>query len=475
MIIPSSTLPPATAVSQLYARLRGGAPPSCVNAVSTSCPQLQTTASSCVPNGTNNSPQSCFCPTLSNSSCADICRKDGDTADYLRWALSLCNNYSLYDGANHRFTQIWKDFGQLEHTAYLNLFPWSWVVQYNAKYDHRPQPLPGQPPLGPLKCPSQLTKLLSFALINISVFIISLYLGRRTVIHKLSFGKLGDPKGSGMWIVASVFFLGLSIAANFLNAHLVRSTPGFGSVPLGDLMLLRCSRPRIAWATAILVFVDKEKGMYFTTGASALISEMVLQLLGAVYLGRTVHFAALRGFYRIGHGDHLVVGWKNAHIMYAGALLWIVPVGLALLQIIYSFSGLKDLVQKALQSIGKQWVKATRNRRASVKIIILKRLTRWIITWIDASRNIMKGHSYFLNRKRPGEIEIELHTQDAQVSESQHPQNTGYRYDWQIALERMGLTVAHLESMRKVVFLMIVPFTGQWLFWAGYIRLAGEL
>ena len=309
--------------------------------MSASCPQLQTAASSCVPNGTNNSPQSCFCPTLANSSCANTCQQDQNTAGYLRWALSLCNNYTLYNGAEHYFTQIWRDFGQLEHTAYLSLFPWSWAVQYNAKYDHRPQPLPGQPPLSPPKCPSQLSKLLSFASINLSIFTISLYLGRRTVIRKLSSKKLGDPKGNGTWIVASFFFLGLSIAANFLNAHLVRSTPGFGGVPLGSLVLLWCSRPRIAWASAILVFVDKERSMYFTTGASALISELVLQLLGAVYLGRTVHFASLRGLYRIGHGDSFVVGWKNARMMYAGALLWIVPVGLALLQIIYSCSGLK--------------------------------------------------------------------------------------------------------------------------------------
>ena len=70
---------------------------------------------------------------------------------------------------------------------------------------------------------------------------------------------------------------------------------------------------------------------------------------------------------------------------------------------------------------------------------------------------------------------MEPHTQDAQVPESQHPQDTENIYNWQRALKRMGLTVAHLESMRKVVFLMIVPFAGQWIFWVGFIRLAGEL
>jgi hypothetical protein len=50
-------------------------------------------------------------------------------------------------------------------------------------------------------------------------------------------------------------------------------------------LLLWCSRARIAWAGVILFHVEKEKAMYFSTGASAVLSEIVLQCIGAVYLG----------------------------------------------------------------------------------------------------------------------------------------------------------------------------------------------
>lgn len=58
------------------------------------------------------------------------------------------------------------------------------------------------------------------------------------------------------------------MVANLINALLVRNTPGFENVPVGALVLLWSTRPRIAWVATALIAVEKEKSMYLSLGAS---------------------------------------------------------------------------------------------------------------------------------------------------------------------------------------------------------------
>jgi hypothetical protein len=303
-----------------------------------------------------------------------------------------------------------EDYPELEHTALVNLMPWTWVVEYDPRYDHRPPPLPGKPPLSMPKCPSQASKLTSFVVINLIIFCTSAIFGRRTVIHTLSGGRLGKPEGSGTWVLTSLFFLGISIAANFLNAAIIRSAPGFGGASTVGLALLWCSRPRLAWSAALMVYVGKERGDYFTSGASALLSEIVMQLMGAVYLGRTVNFAAVNDLYLASHADSVVKGWNDAVLMYAGALVWISAV--------HHLKRLRPTA--ALGSTGQQ------QGQGAPPLVP--------------------------PRRRIGPVQ----------------------YQWERALNAMGLNAESLKRMRTFVFLMILPFIGQWMFWAGFIRLAGD-
>jgi len=43
------------------------------------------------------------------------------------------------------------------------------------------------------------------------------------------------------------------------------------------------------------------------------------------------------------------------------------------------------------------------------------------------------------------------------------------------SLERMGFDDGLPEKVKKLVFMLILPWIGQWLFWAGCLRLAGDL
>ncbi|KAF8253450.1 hypothetical protein K440DRAFT_251989 [Wilcoxina mikolae CBS 423.85] len=82
-------------------------------------------------------------------------------------------------------------------------------------------------------------------------------------------------------------------------------------------------------------------------------SEVVLQGLGAIYLGRTVIFAARNGYYIPGVVRVVEPGGKAAYMMYFGALLWIVAVGLVLFLVVSAFLGLQRLPRAVMRWVGK--------------------------------------------------------------------------------------------------------------------------
>jgi hypothetical protein len=398
--------------------------------------------------------------------------------------MNLCGDTTTYDGKIASFTEVWTEFAPLERVAF---FPWPWAIQYDPAVDYRPPPLPGHPHLPLPKCPSEANKILSFAAINISVFTFSLVLGRRTVIYKLTCRIFGKPKGSAMWISTSLFFLGLSLAANFLNAYIIRSAPGFSNISITDLVLLWCARPRLAWSAALLVFVDKERGEYFTAGASGLLSEITLQAIGAVYLCRTVNFAARHGLYHVGRAGAVVPGWTAALTMYTGALLWIVAVAGATFQIIYSFSGLPELVRRAFGLASEKPGRVVRRQRDRAVSSMRRYVAERVVAWYAVSMRLLMHTATSSYRLRPARefvenggaevsAEVAVRRQSGnRVRPGNGEETSGIlAYDWLEALEAMGLDEDKLKRMRTVVFLMIPPFLGQWLFWGGFIQLAGD-
>jgi hypothetical protein len=206
------------------------------------------------------------CPNL----CVNSTGKD--LIDYINWILSTCNVPISTDSVAN-FTDEWVNLPVLGAIAEEKLIPWAWRVVYSAADDQRPEPR------SLLRCPSNSKKLGAFALVNAITFCATIVFGRRTLLHKLSCGKLGNP-GSPHWASSALVFTGLSLLANTANALIIRATPGFQQVSVSGLVLLWCSRPRIAWAGVILFFVEKEKAVYFSTGASAVFSEIVLQCIG---------------------------------------------------------------------------------------------------------------------------------------------------------------------------------------------------
>jgi hypothetical protein len=381
---------------------------------------------------------------------------------YVLWTQQLC-------GWNEVAFEDWIDLDVFRGEAHGNLFPWSLRVVESAGNSTSNHTKRDGIAGGGSTCPSKFNKLGAFALVNVMVFLISAFLCRRTVIKRISLNLLGKA-GSPWWFGIGLMSALLNILSNVGSAMLVHSTPGFKHVPIFPLALLWCSRPRISWAAVLLVRLEKEKSMYFSAGASALAAEIVLQCFGAVYLFRTVNFAARNGFYSDGSIVRQVDGGKSAMVMYGGALLWAVTVGATMIQIIWSFLGVGDLARRLIRKLRilparmrNSFVVRTRHRavvRIAPHVPKLHLLLATMVNKIGLSRLVARLEA----------------TQ--QVNNSAGPnggQNSAQEeISWTEALHNMGLSPERLNRIQKVAIWMALPFLGQWMFWIGFVNFMGD-
>ncbi|KAF1962735.1 hypothetical protein CC80DRAFT_588254 [Byssothecium circinans] len=408
----------------------------------------------------------CYCPVLTNTSCPGLCRDGQDSAKYLLWARDNCGNISGF------FSPKWVDYTSLQTTAYKTLFAWPWHVSFNPdetlnrRNDSRKR-----------KCPSKSEKLGVFALLNVITLVGTAWIFRRTNIEKVTRGYCGAP-GSRLWVVSALASAGLSIGANFLNAALVHRTRGFHDVPIVQLAFLWCSRPRIAWVAGLLVLVEREKSMYFAIGASSLISEFVLQAFGSYYLIRTVVFAFRQGYYYQGQLYAVVPGGRDATMMYIGAFLWLASISFVLVDFVWAFLGLQRLVLYFVDKVRRpvRAVPAAVERRTTRHL--LQRMSEW---WPTAER----FNQLFSGVGIQGSVQRRIGNTDTDTTTP--ASDRSYTTDrlalaappdpdaWKAMLHRMGLSVKSAKQMRRVIAWMIFPFLGQWLFWGGFVGLAGDL
>jgi hypothetical protein len=94
---------------------------------------------------------------------------------------------------------------------------------------------------------------------------------------------LGKPD-MHLWWLSGILTISLHILSNAVNAILIKKTPGFASVDVGQLVLLWCTRPRVAWMVMLYLLPREAKEtMYTGAAASTLFAEVILQLV-SLYL-----------------------------------------------------------------------------------------------------------------------------------------------------------------------------------------------
>src|SRR5699024_3538461 len=111
---------------------------------------------------------------------------------------------------------------------------------------------------------------------------------------------------------------------------LVQRTAGYEGGRVIQLMFLWCSMPRLAWLTILLIGVQPFGVMKFSAAASLLLAEIILQSLSSCYKVMAVNYGREHNFY-FGGMERAERG-RSAKTMYTGAHLWLMIVGLVLIQ-----------------------------------------------------------------------------------------------------------------------------------------------
>jgi hypothetical protein len=207
------------------------------------------------------------------------------------------------------------------------LLPWDWTITVEDPARET--------------CPSPAAILGTFAAVNIIVSVLGVVCGHRIVVKKMTFGLLGG-KGGRAWLFMWPVTLALQLGANALIAKIIKDTPGYhATFGIGELTLFLVARPRLSWIFIILFsersrkiknkseiqspFISKDKTGERPWGCAAmsqLFAETILLFLGFITMGKTARFADTHGYYKLGSVYNTLP--RGAHLMYAGALYFLV-------------------------------------------------------------------------------------------------------------------------------------------------------
>ncbi|KAK3389789.1 hypothetical protein B0H63DRAFT_519022 [Podospora didyma] len=152
--------------------------------------------------------------------------------------------------------------------------------------------------------------LCTFAAINAAAGVLSLVLGHRRVLHRLTCGILGKPDCRG-YLVTWLLYVGLQLGGNAGVALLMKSAPGyFSSFSIVELMIFLTARPRFGWLfmafahdqVTLLQEEDGEKkgsSSWMSSAIASSFGEVAIQLVSLYVMGSVAAFAAPRGYYKV--------------------------------------------------------------------------------------------------------------------------------------------------------------------------------
>lgn len=390
--------------------------------------------------------RACFCRDISYDSCGGSCQIFEARIDYIKWLHDLCGNVPDW----HGLPDNWR---QLTAPTPLDMIPWRWTVKpsnaSNISYIN-----PSGSTSATETCASNDWKLGSFALVNIATFLAA-FLSQRTSMQRIARGFLWHSHRWD-WFYKGTLIVALQLLANWFNAFLAQKTPGYEDVPVIQLILLWCSMPRLAWLTVFLVGVQPFEAMNLSAAASSLFAEMILQLLSSYYMVMTVEYGREHDFY-LGGLEGAERGGP-AKIMYAGALMWLISFGLALVQL----------------------MRATRrmNRSTGPGSLYLPKWQRGMQTTSSIAEELMAPLNERCTRLR----EKFAHSwMDKSRGSERTPLTRSERGDCMVygtfsvkAQNNSVFRKASAKLYATTVISMLLLWTAQWLFWGGFIGLSSE-
>jgi hypothetical protein len=193
------------------------------------------------------------------TTCNNSCQLSWERAEYLHWLNSTCPPAQ----SPTSLPTNWTSLLQIQET---DLLPWKWQVRHENTATFS----------GSESCASTTAKLGTFAAVNAAMAVLTPILGRRDVMKRLSLGLCGH-RGSKLWILTGPLTAVLHILSNTVAAVMIKHTPGYSNVDAGQLILLWCTRPRLAWLIVALLPWGAKDMIYFSVTSSTLVAEVCLQ------------------------------------------------------------------------------------------------------------------------------------------------------------------------------------------------------
>jgi hypothetical protein len=249
--------------------------------------------------------RSCFCRSIEYDTCKGLCHEFETRMDYVQWLHGLCGDVEGWNG-------LPKHWRELAGPTSLDMIPWSWTLK-NAKRS----------------CHFAEWKIAGLVMINAAALVAAMYASGPETRSSPVFEYVRDyvPRS---WIGRALMIVALHVAANFANAAITQSVWGYENVPTIQLVLIWCSLPRSTWIPLL-------RAMTFDTIASSVCSETILQLLSSFTMVATVRYGWEHNFYN--NGMERLATSSSAQLMYAGALMWLVIVIIALVLVLQTMRG----------------------------------------------------------------------------------------------------------------------------------------
>ncbi|KAF1959737.1 hypothetical protein CC80DRAFT_439752 [Byssothecium circinans] len=389
--------------------------------------------------------RACFCRNISYSTCKGACQIFETRIDYIKWLHSLCGSVQGWQG-------LPKHWRQLAAPTPVDMIPWRWSIKLFK--DSNSSPVDDPNSSKPTQtCASTEWKLGSLGLINIATLLAAFY-GSRTGSRRSICACRHYHSRS--WLLKGLTIAALYLFANWINAVLVQSTPGYEDIPVVQLILLWCSIPRPTWATILLVGVQHFQVTSFSTVASCLFAEAILQTLSAFHIIAAVNYGLEHNFYS--QGMAILETVPSARLMYAGALMWLVVVVVALVLLI-------------------QAVRGTTVSARNAKVHASKSQTNNLMT-LNAVEELMAP---FNERWREFEDMLVSYWMERSWDLEQTPLLSGEGQVHAVygTLPLKGTNSQPIERGMVRLFLiaiisMVLLWIAQWLFWVGLIGLSSE-
>ncbi|KAF2108916.1 hypothetical protein BDV96DRAFT_255087 [Lophiotrema nucula] len=388
--------------------------------------------------------RACFCRNISYNTCKGSCQIFETRIDYVKWLHDLCGSQQGWHG-------LPKHWRHLAAPTPLDMIPWRWSIKPTRNSSPTSVDRSKSSKLTQT-CASTESKLGSLVLINTGT-LLALYLVPRTGTMLPAYGYL---QYSRSWFLAGLTIAALHLIANWINAVLIRSTLGYEDIPIFQLVLLWCSMPRFTWLTILMICVQPFKATSSSAVKSCLFAESILQILSAFHMIATVNYGREHNFYSQGMGRLATV--SSAQFMYAGALMWLVVIIVALVPLIQAIGGINVSARGARVSVSKSQTSkhATPN---SIQELMAQFNERW--TWLEE-----KLVSHWIDK-----------SQDLEETPLTSSEGQAYTVYGTLPVKGPGNQIINRRMVRVsliTIISMIFLWVAQWLFWAGFIGLSLE-